>query len=236
MICIPPPSVSHSCSLSLAYSHLSRVAARRGPDRAEGSGQQLDQASSLVFLSPHLFRLSWHITMYGPHSHLLAIRRLLVDSICQGLGKAAALTLLWLPLVKNISRVRCWHTNAHTSQPPLVLPGLAHPKEQWPVASGHPAWGLSGWRAKADPLLSLIRSLEFNLHHWQGPENKIRQRSLTPFTDSPFHGWLMGLEITAALHKLQLSRCKSVTTYRLKTKSLYLLTILVKMKDRILAK
>lgn len=56
------------------------------------------------------------------------------------------------------------------------------------------------------------------------------------FTESPFHGWLLGLEITAVDKKLYLSLCKSVTTYRLITKSLYLLKIFVKIKDRILAK
>lgn len=135
MIRVPPPSVSHSCGLSLAYSHQFRVAARRGPVWAEGSGQQHDCASVLVFLSPHLFRLSWHVTMYGPQRHLLAIRRLLVDSICGGTGRATALTPPWLPSVRNRDRVRRWHTQTHAIQLPRVPPGLAQTKEPWPVAT-----------------------------------------------------------------------------------------------------
>lgn len=145
----------------------------------------------------------------------------------QGRGSNTAVVT---PRQKHIKSQMLTHERSHEPTATcLAWPGT--PRRT--VASGHPARGLSGWRAKADPLLSFIRSPEFKLHHWQGPENKISQRSLTPFIDSPSHGWLMGLEI---LHKLQLSRCKSVTTYRLKTKSLYLLTILVKMKDRKLAK
>lgn len=126
-------------------------------------------------------------------------------------------------------------THKHAHHPTATC--LARPgADKGTVATGHPAWCLCGWGANGDSLLSLVRSLEFNLHHWRSPKNKINQRSLTPFADSPFQGWLMGLEITAALHKLHRSCCKSVTTYSLKTKSLYSLTILVKMKERILAK
>lgn len=95
------------------------------------------------------------------------------------------------------------------------------------------------------PGVSMVEELKetLRLETWSSicttdrrPENKINQRSLMLFTESPFHGWLMGLEITAALQKLYLSHCKSVTTCKLITKGLYLLTIFVKMKDRILAK
>lgn len=133
MICVPPPSVSHSRGLSwhILISPGWRLA--EGPARAEGSGQQHDRASFLVFLSPHLFQLSWHVTMYGPQRHLLAIRRLLVDSVCQGPGGAPAPTLPWLPLVKSRERLRCWHTNACTIRLPLVLHGLAQRDSgQWP--------------------------------------------------------------------------------------------------------
>lgn len=127
-------------------------------------------------------------------------------------------------------RVERWHTSIHAIQLPLVLPGTCKGK----VAT--------------QPGVSMVEELEETLYivqleTWSSictidrrPENEINQRSLMLFTEAPFHGWLMGLEITAALQKLYLSHCKSVTTYRLITKSLYLLTIFVKMKDRILAK
>ena len=129
MIFMPPPSISHSCGLSLAYSHQFGVVACWGPVWAEGSGQQHDRASFLVFLSPHLFQLSWHVTTYGPHGHLLAIWRLLVDSICLGIGLAPARTLLWLPLVQNLE------SNADTQAfTPFNchLSCLAHARERWP--------------------------------------------------------------------------------------------------------
>lgn len=43
--------------------------------------------------------------MYGPQGHSLAVRRLLVDSLLLGVGRAAARTLLWLPLVENTERL-----------------------------------------------------------------------------------------------------------------------------------
>lgn len=45
--------------------------------------------------------------MYGPHDHLLAIGRLLVDSVCLGVGGASAVTLLWLALVRDMERLGC---------------------------------------------------------------------------------------------------------------------------------
>lgn len=168
MIRVPPPSVSHSCGLSLAYSHQPRVAARRGPVWAEGSGQQHDCASVLVFLSPHLFRLSWHVTMYGPQRHLLAIRRLRVDSVCRGTGRATALTPPWLPSVRNRESQMLTHTD--TRHPTAT--GLAWPDtDKGTVASGHPAWCLCGWGVNGDSWLTLVRSLEFNLH-WQSQKVK----------------------------------------------------------------
>lgn len=203
MMRVPPPSVSHSCGLSLAYSHQSRVAAHQGPVWAEGSGQQHDRASVLVFLSPHLFRLSWHVTMYGPQRHLLAIRRLLEDSICRGTGRAGPLPLPWWPSVRKRETERCWHTETHTAQLPRVPPGLAQTKEPWPAATQPGV--LCGGGVDGVSLLSLVGSLEFNLHHGQSPESQINQRSLAPVPDSAFHGWLVGLEVTAALHKLHWS-------------------------------
>lgn len=141
MIRVPPPSVSHSCGLSLAYSHQSRVAARRGPVWAEGSGQQHDCASVLVFLSPHLFRLSWHVTMYGPQRHLLAIRRLLVDSVCRGTARATlyhrrdyppsdADTHRHMPSNSHLSRL-AWHRPRNRGQWPPSLVSLWLRSEQW---------------------------------------------------------------------------------------------------------
>lgn len=54
-----------------------------------GCGQRHSHASFLVFLSPRLFQLRGHVITAGPPCRLLAIRRLLVDPLCLGLGTAA---------------------------------------------------------------------------------------------------------------------------------------------------
>lgn len=232
MICVPPPSDSHSCGLSLAYSHQSRVVACRGTSLGRGEWAAawpcfLSCVSVTSFVSAQLTRNHvWASETFASNSkppHGLHSPR-----HWQGPGPNAA-----HPCDHPWSKTeRESDAATHTRTPPdCHLSCLARHKGTG--ATRHPTWCLRGGGANRHPSLSSVRSLEFNLCHWQSPENKTNPRSVTPLPDSPLHGWLMGLETTAALHR---SCCKSVTTYSLKTKSLYLLTILVKMKDRILAK
>lgn len=102
------------------------------PVWAEGSGQP-DWASFLVFLSPHLFQLSWHITMYGPHGHLLAIRSLLVDGWPRCWQNHGSNTAVVTQSQKPIKE-----SNADTETRPLSnchSSCLARPKKQWPAAT-----------------------------------------------------------------------------------------------------
>lgn len=229
---MPPPSVSHTCGWSLANSHQSRVAARRAPVWAEGSGRQPDHAPFIAFLSPHLFQLSWHVAMYGPHDHLLAIGRLLVD---------------WLYLPKRWQGHGCDTAVVSPRQKHRKTRMLTHKHSHRPAAtcldwhmqgSGHPAWCICGWEAKGDPLQSLGRKPEVQFAPLTKAQKiKATRDPVTAFPDSPLS--TAGSRVwrgAAGLQKSDRSDGKSVSTYRLKTKSLYLLTIPVKMKDRTLAK
>lgn len=164
MILVPPPSVSHT----VVYHWRSLISPGWGLAEAQsgqrGTGSSGTALPLLVFLSPHLFGLSWHVTMYGPQGHSLAVRRLLVDSLLLGVGRAAARTLLWLPLVENTERLGGWRTNTPAIQLPLVLAGT--PKGTvWPVATQP---GVSAAeKGKETRWQSLVRSLEFSLHHGQ---------------------------------------------------------------------
>lgn len=101
---------------------------------------------------------------------------------------------------------------------------------------GHPAWCLHGWGAKGDPLHSSARNLEFNLHHWQ-KTRKWNQPEILNAIHWITIPWLVnGFGNNCCITKIIFVTLKISHHLKLITKSLYLLTIFVKMKDRILAK
>ena len=138
---MPPPSVSHSCGLSLAYSHQSRVAARRGPVWAEGSGQLHNRASFpcvsvTSFVSAQLTRS--HVWASGPLASNSKTSRGFSSPARRRVHghNIAAVT-------PSQQHIKSWtRTRDHARHPTATCLGWHAPRKG--VASGHAAWRLCG--------------------------------------------------------------------------------------------